>query len=57
MGSIVFPIQVLLIDPNKEDRQYYAERLAIHPRPLPSSKPILARQVSLYVDHNVSIAL
>ena len=29
MGSIASPIKVLLIDPNKEDRQYCAERLTI----------------------------
>ena len=32
MGSIAFPIAVLLIDPNKEDRQYYSERLTINSR-------------------------
>jgi CheY-like chemotaxis protein len=29
MGSIALPIRVLLIDPNKKDRQYCAERLTI----------------------------
>ncbi|HKR80075.1 MAG TPA: response regulator [Nitrospira sp.] len=29
MGSIAIPIKVLLIDPNKEDREYWVERLTI----------------------------
>ena len=29
MGSIAVPIKVLLVDPNKEDREYWVDRLTI----------------------------